>query len=97
MIETNANTDAVFGPASGQEPQAFQTPTMDMSTLRVSEAIEPFLLYCRVEKQYAAESQVKMKEAFDSWLLRHIGGLELTAIRHDACSGISTSDGDKEN
>jgi site-specific recombinase XerD len=81
MNETNASIDAAFAPAPGQQPQDFQTPTIDMSTLRVSEAFEPFLLYCRVEKQYAAESQAKMKEAFDSWLLRHLGSLELTSIR----------------
>ena len=49
--------------------------------MTVFEAVEPFLLYCRVERRYSAETQGKMKEAFASWLLRHFGNLELTAIR----------------
>jgi integrase/recombinase XerD len=53
----------------------------DTSILQVSEAIEPFLLYCRVERQYSLETQAKMKEAFQSWLLRYFGELELTSIR----------------
>lgn len=53
----------------------------DTSGMRVFEAVEPFLLYCRVERQYSSESQAKMKEAFNSWLLRSFGRLEITAIR----------------
>lgn len=49
--------------------------------MRVFEAVEPFLLYCRVERQYSLETQTKMKEAFDSWLLRHFGKLELATLR----------------
>jgi integrase/recombinase XerD len=44
-------------------------------------ALEPFLLYCRVERQYSPETQKKLKECFQSWLLTHFGQLELSAIR----------------
>jgi integrase/recombinase XerD len=64
--------------ASNLSPQQIAA---DTSTLRVSDAVEPFLLYCRVEKQYSVESQEKMREAFQSWLLRQFGELELTAIK----------------
>src|SRR5689334_17958326 len=49
--------------------------------MRLFEAVEPFLLYCRVERQYSPESQQKMKEAFDSWLLKFFGRLEIASIR----------------
>lgn len=59
-----------------------QQPSLpDTSEMRVFEAIEPFLLYCRVEKQYSPESEQKMKGAFHSWLLRYFGNLELTSIK----------------
>ena len=68
-------------PASGELlPQAFR-PAADASQMRVFEAVEPFLLYCRVERQYSPESQQKMKEAFDSWLLKLFGRLEVASIR----------------
>jgi integrase/recombinase XerD len=51
------------------------------SGLRVCDAIGPFLIYCRVERQYSPESQDKMKEAFRSWLFRQFGALGLTAIK----------------
>lgn len=53
----------------------------DIPEMRVFEAVEPFLLYCRVERQYSPETQGKMKEAFDSWLLRYFGNLDLTVLR----------------
>src|SRR6266481_6108718 len=43
--------------------------------------LDPFLLYCRVERQYSPETQKKLKECFQSWLLTHFGQLELAAIR----------------
>jgi len=52
------------------------------ASMTVAEAIEPFLLYCRVERQYSPESQSKMKDAFRSWLFPHFGALELTAIKN---------------
>jgi len=53
----------------------------ETTTLRISGVLEPFLLYCRVEKQYSLESQQKTKEAFDSWLLRYFGEIELSALK----------------
>jgi integrase/recombinase XerD len=68
-------------PASGElHPQAIFS-TADASQMRVFEAVEPFLLYCQVERQYSPESQQKMKEAFNSWLLRSFGRLEIASIR----------------
>jgi integrase/recombinase XerD len=49
--------------------------------MRVSQAVEQFIIYGRVEKQYAPETQSKIKECFDSWLLRHFGNLDLLKIK----------------
>jgi integrase/recombinase XerD len=51
------------------------------TNLTVKQALEPFLTYGRVERQYAAETQDKIKECFRSWLLPNFGDLHLTAIR----------------
>lgn len=51
------------------------------TNLIVQQALEPFLMYGRVERQYAVETQDKIKECFHSWLLPHLGGLQLTAIK----------------
>src|SRR6185312_9022846 len=53
----------------------------DAAGLRVSDALDAFLLYGRVEKHYSVETQVKMKEAFQSWLLRDFGLCEITSIK----------------
>lgn len=49
--------------------------------MSVFDAVEPFLLYCRVERQYAEETQAKIKESFRSWLLRYFGSLKLSDIK----------------
>ena len=49
--------------------------------MQVSQAVEQFIIYGRVEKQYAPETQSKIKECFDSWLLRHFGKLDLAEVR----------------
>jgi integrase/recombinase XerD len=43
--------------------------------------VESFLIYCRVERQYAPESQAKIEECFDSWLLKQFGAMELGSLR----------------
>jgi site-specific recombinase XerD len=53
----------------------------DRYELTLSEAVEPFLLYCRSEKQYATESLLKARECFDSWLVRHFGKVPISDIR----------------
>jgi len=86
MKEKFVNEPAEQGPADPDVAKAgafeqSKSNIADISTLRVFEAFEPFLLYCRVEKQYSLESHQKMKEAFQSWLLRHFGDLELISIK----------------
>jgi site-specific recombinase XerD len=78
---TQATEDDRSRPSSAASNISQQRYLADTSALRVYEAVEPFLLYCRVERQYAVESQEKLNEAFRSWLLRHFGGLELTEIK----------------
>ena len=75
---TEQDRSETSSPASKILPKHIEA---DTSMLRTSDAVDPFLLFCRVEKQYSVESQEKMKEAFRSWLLRYFGDLELTAIR----------------
>jgi site-specific recombinase XerD len=60
---------------------SFQTHSEDVPEMSVFDAVEPFLLYCRVERQYAEETQSKIKESFRSWLLRHFGSLKLSDIK----------------
>jgi site-specific recombinase XerD len=67
--------------APGDLQPHIKSADLGIPEMRVFEAMEPFLLYCKVERQYSPESQVKMKEAFDSWLLRHFGRLEIRSIR----------------
>lgn len=47
----------------------------------VNTAVHPFLVHCRVDKQYAPETQSKFKECFDSWLLRQFGVLTIADIK----------------
>jgi integrase/recombinase XerD len=47
----------------------------------VAHFVESFYIHCRVEKQYAPESQAKVKECFDSWLLKHFGHFKLEEIK----------------
>lgn len=54
---------------------------IDSVDLIVRDALQPFLIHCRVEKQYAPQSQLKIKECFDSWLLRHFGHLPVSGIK----------------
>jgi len=49
--------------------------------MQFSRAAEQFIIYGRVEKHYAPETQIKVKDCFDSWLLRHLGNLDLIEIR----------------
>jgi integrase/recombinase XerD len=49
--------------------------------LTVRQALESFFTYGRVERQYATETQDKIKECFRSWLLPHFGDLQLTGIK----------------
>lgn len=58
-----------------------QTPLPSVSAMMVFEAMSPFLLYCRVERQYSEESQAKIKECFQSWLLPAFGSRELISIK----------------
>jgi len=51
------------------------------TNLTVRQALEPFLIYGRVERQYAAETQDKIKECFRAWLLPHFGDLQLISIK----------------
>jgi integrase/recombinase XerD len=53
----------------------------DAVRTKVAQFIESFYIHCRVEKQYAPESQAKVKECFDSWLLKHFGHLRLDEIK----------------
>lgn len=48
--------------------------------MTLQEATEPFLTYGRVEKGYAAETQIKMSDCFRSWLLPHFGESQLEAL-----------------
>jgi integrase/recombinase XerD len=61
--------------------EAHQIEASSGPSIRFGDAVESFYLYCRTEKQYAAESQIKIKDCFDAWLLRHFGNLLLTEIR----------------
>lgn len=67
-------------PAGALQPH-IRPAASDTAEMCVWEAEGPFLLYCRVERQYSQESQSKMKEAFDSWLRKYFGRLEVSAVR----------------
>src|ERR1700722_10118811 len=49
--------------------------------MQFSTATNQFMVYARVERQYAPESQIKIKDCFDSWLLKHFGNLDLPEIK----------------
>jgi site-specific recombinase XerD len=42
---------------------------------------EPFFIYCRVDRQHAPETQIKIRDCFQSWLIPHFGDLELTELK----------------
>jgi integrase/recombinase XerD len=58
-----------------------ENPIPQGISLTVRQALEPFLIYGRVERQYATETQDKIKECFQSWLLPHLGSLQLVEIK----------------
>lgn len=60
--------------------QSKHTPN-DNSRPSVRAATEPFLIYCRAEKHYAAETLDKFKECFNSWLLAHLGDIAVSDLK----------------
>lgn len=49
--------------------------------MKFKDTVEQFFIYCRVDRRHAPETQDKTKECFRSWLIPHLGDLELTEIK----------------
>jgi len=62
-------------------PRSCEQGTPHSPAISVRSAMEPFLIYCRVDRQYAVETQQKFKECFDSWILRHLGDLAVCDLK----------------
>src|SRR5262249_9960117 len=57
-----------------------QNPGTLPSTMKVHDAIEPFLNFGELERMYAKETMAKFRECFHSWIIPHFGEHDLAAV-----------------
>ena len=51
-----------------------------MSEMKVSTATNHFMVYGRVERQYALETQIKHRDCFQAWILPFFGEREIEEL-----------------
>ena len=47
-----------------------------LNPMTIHEALSAFIAYGRAERQYAKETLAKLKECFETWILRELGSIE---------------------